>query len=92
MLDVAKRHFFQKLLDDTFGYYRIYDNLKLRLKGCLNETITINSSREFWTKVIENSPDIVHKQLVRLKDFFISEWVPKLPGQVWTPEGQQNLV
>jgi len=91
MLDTTKKHFFQKLVDDTFGYYRVYDNLKLRFTSSVNGHITINSSREFWKKVIENHPDIKNKQIVKLKDFFITEWVPKLPGQVWTNEGQQNL-
>ena len=91
MLDTTKRHFFQKLVDDTFGYYRVYDTLKLRLNNVVNGQIIINSSREFWKKIIDNHPDIRNKQIIKLKDFFITEWVPKLPGQVWTEEGQQNL-
>lgn len=91
MLDATKRHFFQKLVDDTFGYYRVYDTLKLRLISSINETLTINSSKDFWRKIIDNSPEIKNKQIIKLKDFFVTEWVPKLPGQVWTEEGQQNL-
>ena len=91
MLDTTKRHFFQKLVDDTFGYYRVYDTLKLRLRSSINETLTINSSQEFWRKIIDNNPEIKNKQVIKLKDFFVTEWVPKLPGQVWTEEGRQNL-
>jgi len=91
MLDTTKKHFFQKLVDDTFGYYRVYDTLKLRLRSSINETLTINSSKDFWSKIIDNSPEIKNKQVVKLKDFFVTEWVPKLPGQVWTEAGQQNL-
>ena len=92
MLDTTKKHFFQKLVDDTFGYYRVYDNLKLKLRSSINETLTINSSQEFWSKIIENSPEIRNKQIIKLKNFFITEWVPKLPGQVWTEKGRENLV
>lgn len=91
MLDTTKRQFFQKLVDDTFGYYRVYDTLKLRFRSAIDETLTINSSKDFWKKVIENSPEIKNKQIIKLKDFFVTEWVPKLPGQVWTDEGRQNL-
>jgi len=91
MLDTTKRHFFQKLVEDTFGYYRVYDTLKLRFRSSINETLTINSSQEFWRKIIDNNPEIRNKQVIKLKDFFVTEWVPKLPGQVWTEEGRQNL-
>jgi hypothetical protein len=91
MLDTTKRYFFQKLVDDTFGYYRVYDALKIRFNNLTHGRIDINSSEEFWQKIINNHPDIRNKQVVKLKDFFITEWVPKLPGQVWTEEGRQNL-
>ena len=90
-MDEIKKHFFQKLIDDTFGYYRIYDALKLRFKTLVKGNIAFSSSKEFWEMVIENYPDIKNKQRVKLKGFFITEWVPKLPGQVWTSDGKQNL-
>ncbi len=56
MLDETKRYFFQKLIDDTFGYYRVYDTLKIRFKNFANGRLEINSSEEFWRKIIGNTP------------------------------------
>lgn len=92
MIDTAKKHFFQKFIDDTLGYYRVYDYLKLNLKGQLNETVEINTASEFWRKIYKNDRKYRHKQIVELKDFFISEWVPKLPGRVWTEDGERSLM
>lgn len=92
MLDAAKRHFFTKLVDDTFGYYRVYDRLKLQFRSALKGQLTINSSQEFWDKIITDDPSIKDGQIIKLKDFFLTEWVPKLPGQVWTPQGRDNLL
>jgi hypothetical protein len=92
MLEETKRHFFKKLIDDTFGYYRIYDALKIRIKNLNGGHININSPKEFWTKIIENNPEIIDRQIVKLRDLFMSDWLPKLPGQVWTKEGELNLM
>jgi hypothetical protein len=91
MLDETKKYFFKKLIDDTIGYYRIYDYLKARIKGFATGNIVIESARTFWEKLNNNSTEIRHKQQVKLKDFYLTEWIPKMPGQIWTPEGRQNL-
>lgn len=92
MLENTKRFFFQKLIEDTFGYYRIYDTLKLRSKSVINGDIEIHSSEEFWNKIHNNHTDIKNRQVIKFKDFFLTDWVPKLPGQVWTDDGKENLL
>jgi hypothetical protein len=32
-----------------------------------------------------------NNQIIKLKDFFLTEWTPKLPGRVWTNDGNTNL-
>jgi len=64
MLEQSKRFFFQKLIDDTFGYYRIYETLKLRAKSVINGEINIDSSKDFWEKVHANDPEIKTRQII----------------------------
>lgn len=92
MIDATKQHFFKKFIDDTFGYYRVYDALKIRIQGKFSGEVEINNAQEFWEKVYQGDVKYRHKQIVKLKDFFLSEWVPKLPGRITTPEGQRNLM
>ncbi len=92
MLEQSKRFFFQKLIDDTFGYYRIYDTLKLRAKSVINGEIVMESSEQFWNKLHNNDNEIKTRQIIKFKDFFLTDWTPKIPGQVWTDEGRENLL
>ena len=44
----------------------------------------IQGDRIFWAKVL--SKQLKKGQKLRLKDFQISPWFPRIPGQYWTPE------
>ena len=99
MLNEAKQHFFKKLIEDTIGYYRIYDFVKTKFKETLNPAITFSSAEEFWKSIhqgkfayqIDDLPSLKNNQLIKLKDFVLTEWTPKLPGRVWTKDGSKNL-
>jgi hypothetical protein len=100
MLNETKQHFFKKLIDDTFGYYRIYDYLKLRIRETVSSSITFNNSEEFWEAILQkefrnynNSVEpLRNNQVINLRNFFLTEWTPKLPGRVWTKSGNTNLL
>ncbi|WP_430973307.1 hypothetical protein [Sunxiuqinia rutila] len=100
MLNETQQHFFKKLIDDTFGYYRVYDYLKLRIRQATKLTITFTTSESFWSSILQNEfkcsrnnqPKLQNNQIVKLKDFFLTEWTPKLPGRVWTRDGEMNLI
>jgi len=99
MLNATKQHFFKKLIEDTFGYYRIYDFLKLRVRGAVNQTKEFNTSEKFWKSVLQqdfrhehSESSLRNNQVIKLRDFFLTEWTPKLPGRVWTNDGDRNLL
>lgn len=100
MLEETKRHFFGKLIEDTFGYYRVYDFLKLRVRQAVESSRTFNTSEEFWKTILQeefrggrsDSEPLRNNQIVKLRNFFLTEWTPKLPGRVWTKDGNTNLL
>lgn len=100
MLNETKQHFFKKLIEDTFGYYHIYDFIKLRVRENIGSSRTFNNSEEFWRAILQsefrddrNSAEPLHNnQVVNLRNFFLTEWTPKLPGRVWTRSGDSNLL
>lgn len=100
MLSETKQFFFKRLIEDTIGYYRIYDFLKLRVRQASNQVRTFIDSETFWKAILQNEfrnprnnePTLQHNQIIKLRDFYLTEWVPKLPGRVWTREGDRNLI
>lgn len=99
MLNETKQHFFKKLIEDTIGYYRIYDFLKVKVTATINKVSTFTTSENFWKAILQgdfrerhNEISLENNQIVVLKDFFLTEWTPKLPGRVWTSDGDINLI
>jgi hypothetical protein len=95
----AQNKFFSKLYDDIFGYWRIYDFLNLHCKIFSKGSTTIESEEVFWSSILKKNykgNKCVPKKLnngdvVTLKDFFMSEWAPKLPGQAWTVKSSKDI-
>lgn len=100
MLNETKQHFFKRFIEDTVGYYRIYDFLKIRVRNLVSPAIEFQSSKDFWESIhqgdfkgeLVNRPSMINGQIITLRDFFLTEWVPKLPGRVWTNDGDLNLM
>jgi len=97
----TKKRFFGELLDDILGYWRIYDGLKLKFLSRIKNAVEIKTENEFWYSILsdryagEIDGDYLplrNGQIIKLKDFFISEWAPKLPGQAWTIQGSKDLI
>jgi len=92
--------FFGCVWEDTFGYLRLHEFLKLRASAVVSKRpLRISSVAEFWYGVLGdrfsttsiNYQPIHNGDLVRFRGGFLSEWVPKLPGQLWTAEGSVDL-
>src|SRR5258708_609030 len=97
VVEETKKRFLGSVLDDVIGYWRIYDRLKLKvLSATGDKRADFRSEAEFWYSILGDrfSGSIPTKyravrsgQVVRFRDFFVSEWVPKLPGRAWTIDG-----
>lgn len=100
MLNETKQHFFKKLIEDTIGYYRVYDFLKMKILTTLEKPREFLTTESFWRAILQqsfrnnnqNSEPLKNGQIIKLKNFFLTEWTPKLPGRVWTNDGQTNLI
>jgi len=100
MLNETKQHFFKKLVEDTIGYYRIYDFVKMKIKTITEKPIEFENTHSFWKAILQNdfrdqnhsTDSLKNGQVIKLKNFFLTEWVPKLPGRVWTNDGHTNLI
>jgi hypothetical protein len=96
--DQAKR-FFGRLWEDTIGYLRLHEFLKLRAKAVLTrDPLKLSSVGAFWEGLLGDrfSAKLGRYQPVRDGDTvklrgFLTEWAPKLPGQLWTSEGAGDL-
>lgn len=101
IVEEAKKRFLGSLLDDIIGYWRVYDCLKLKILSHTGEKrADFRFENEFWYSILGDrfsgpKPTkyvaVRSGQVVRFKDCFASEWVPKLPGRAWTIEGVQDL-
>jgi hypothetical protein len=97
--DGAKR-FFGRVWEDTLGYFRLYEFLKLAtLSIASTKPTNIASVAEFWygmlgdrffQRSVKYRP-MRNGDIVRLHGGFLTEWAPKLPGQLWTSEGAAEL-
>lgn len=97
--ELAKR-FFGCVWEDTLGYLRLHDFLKLRASGVvLKRPLRISSAAEFWYGILGDRfsttstryQPIRNGDIVKFHGGFLTEWVPKLPGQLWTTEGSTEL-
>lgn len=91
----AKR-FFGRVWEDTIGYVRLYEFLKLRAAAALTDrAIELSSVAEFWHGLLGDRfcdhslryQPIRDGQIIRFHRGFATEWGPKLAGQLWTAEG-----
>jgi hypothetical protein len=94
-----KQRFFGRVFDDVLGYLRLYDFLKYNVRPLANKSksVTIES---FWYSILGDRFCIPSRtplaslrdgDIIKLKDVFVSEWSPKLPGQAWTSQGVKDL-
>jgi hypothetical protein len=89
------------VVDDVIGFWKIYYYLKYKLSKQIDDNqIEINSAEEFWYAILKDkfrpSKNIQYKHLcnyqkVKIKSCFISDWIPKLPGKIWTLESLSEI-
>ena len=91
MINKTKKYFFSRLLEDTLGYFSVYDFLKLKFKQALNRSSIFNNSKEFWDSILKDEL-ISDGQIVKIKNFYLSDYFPKLPGKLWTPESKREII
>jgi hypothetical protein len=101
MQEIVKQNtekFFAVVWEDVIGYLKLYDYIKLKLRPVVSAPKSVDSVSAFWYSLLgsrfaQKPPsDFVPLRdgdLIRIKNVFLSEWSPKLPGQVWTVEGRQ---
>lgn len=96
--EIVKRSF-GRLFDDVLGYLNLYDYLKTKKSDLTGKAKSISVS-SFWFSILGDkfagTTDIPFEPLragdvVKLKDIFLTEWGPKLPGQIWTSQGVKDL-
>jgi hypothetical protein len=83
----ASKTFFGQLYDDLIGYLKIYDYLKLKKTNALGKTINMPSLESYWYSILGEkfSGGTNNKyfrlrigDVIKIKDVFMTEWVPKL--------------
>lgn len=89
------------VINDIFSYWNIYGYLKYRFKNVLdNETVIFNNNSEFWYSILKTNFGGDNKTKfkgvqpfanIKIKNCFLSDWIPKMPGKIWTYEGQKKL-
>ncbi|HHT9120269.1 MAG TPA: hypothetical protein ACFYD3_06990 [Candidatus Hypogeohydataceae bacterium YC41] len=97
-----KKRFFGKFLEDILDYWRIYDYIGLKYKEIWKDKISIQDENHFWYSILsdrfacEEKPQDCFEpksgQVVQFKDVFLSQWAPKMPGQLWTIEGINKAI
>lgn len=97
----AAKNFFSKIIHDTIGYYKIYDYLKYKIPTYIsNDIINLDTIRDFWYSILGDQFKAKADgkyfafslgQKIKMKNVFLSDWIPKLPGKLWTIDGIQKL-
>lgn len=96
--EIVKRSF-GRLFDDVVGYLNLYDFLKLKAIDLTGKSKAV-SLNTFWFSILgdrfASKTEKTFRTLksgdsVKLKDVFLSEWIPKMPGQIWTSQGVAEL-
>lgn len=95
----VEKTFFARMINDITTYFSLYDFIKVKAKQLLHTAIEINNEEAFWYNILgDNFYDFRNQkylnfqngQILKFKDFFLTEWSPKIPGQIWTKEGHQQ--
>jgi hypothetical protein len=87
-----------RTVEDLSRYMGVYQHMKQLFAKVSGTAAEIRSPYAFWQDVLadrfvdgpSDRPHLVSGQTVTLNDFFLSEWAPKMPGQVWTDIGAQT--
>jgi len=103
----ATKRFFGQMWDDFLGYMRVYEYIKLKAAKVTGKTLSIPSVESFWYSILGDKfggnkhtkyQKLRDGDVLKLKNVFIADWAPKLPGKAWTLEGihdsneaQQNI-
>lgn len=100
MVESGLKSFFGLVWEDVAGYLRVYEYLKLRLRGHVGNAKKVPTPASFWHSLLgerfagSERPAYVPLRdgdVVRMKNLFLTEWIPKLPGRIWTSEGQAEI-
>jgi hypothetical protein len=104
MQETTKNELIKKVVgtiyDDLIKYYGLYGFIKLKKKNLLSKPIGIKSEEDFWKRILkedfkvevnEEFQELRDGQILTFKDFYLSEWAPKLPGRLWTKEGAKLM-
>jgi hypothetical protein len=87
--------FVTRMLNDVTTYFNLYDYLKIKAKAVKTGKIPIKNEQEFWGRTLGETYKSYYPVEKRLNDgdvlafsnFFLTDWVPKTPGAIWTKEG-----
>lgn len=94
------KKFLGQVWDDVLGYLRLYDYAKIKAKAVVAPAKTLRSPSAFWLSILGDRfagedtrgfERLRDGDVVKMKNLFISEWAPKLPGRAWTVEGMRDF-
>jgi hypothetical protein len=91
MINETKSFFFKRFLEDTLGYFSVYEFLKLKFKKLKDDSVSFKSSQDFWESFLFETK-LSTGQIVKLKDFYLSDFIPRLPGKLWTKESKAEQI
>jgi hypothetical protein len=102
MREVAKdatKRFFGQIWDDFLGYMRVYEYIKLKAARITGKSVSVPSVESFWCSILGDKfggdrqskyQRLRDGDVLKIKDIFLSDWAPKLPGKAWTLDGIEN--
>jgi hypothetical protein len=96
--EISKRYF-GRIFEDVIGYLNLYDYVKLKLGDTTGKMRRV-SIETFWFSMLgdrfayEDTANFLPMKsgdTVKFQNVFLTEWAPKLPGQIWTTSSMRDL-
>lgn len=98
--NIIEKNIISRILEDVVNYFKVYDFLKIKAKQYQAPKILVKSEAEYWFNILGdncfqtqnlNYYDFEDGQIIEFKDFFLTDWCPKIPGNLWTKESQRII-
>src|ERR1041385_5629952 len=90
--------FITRLLEDISSYFKVYDYLKIKASAAKSGKVKVKNEKDFWKKILGETFREAHDTeqletgtILSFKNFFLTDWAPKMPGGLWTKDGHSKL-
>src|SRR5436190_13962202 len=95
---IIDKLFVTRLLEDISSYLKVYDYLTIKLKAAKSGKVQIANEKDFWKRILgdifretNNAKQLETGSVLSFKNFFLTDWSPKMPGGLWTKDGYTKL-